>query len=110
MKAPVPSEKFEQLRLVSWLQAKGLKFTHVVGNASSRRRGAQNKAMGMSAGFPDLIIVVRAAVLFVELKRQRGGRVSDEQAQWIFALHEAGAHARVCNGFEKAKAFVEEFL
>lgn len=106
----VPSEAFEQLRLVAWLQSKKLRFTHVVGNASSKRAGAKNKRMGMSPGFPDLIILVPGEILFVELKRRERGRVSAEQQEWIEALEACGGRAQVCRGFEEAKRLVESYL
>lgn len=45
------------------------------------------------AGFPDLVIVGNA-VIFVELKSQRG-RVSPEQQAWLDALMRAGVEAHV---------------
>ena len=40
---------------------------------------------GSAAGFPDLVLVRPPEMLFLELKGP-GGRVSDEQAEWIEAL------------------------
>jgi hypothetical protein len=37
------------------------------------------------AGFPDLVLVRPPRVLFVELKSQ-GGRIRDEQIEWLTAL------------------------
>lgn len=44
-------------------------------------------------GFPDLVLV-RERVIYLELKRERG-KLTDEQADWLLALLEAGAHAYV---------------
>lgn len=37
-------------------------------------------------GFPDCVFVRGARVVFAELKRERGGRVSPEQRAWLDAL------------------------
>lgn len=48
----------------------------------SLRDGARRKAMGMTAGEPDLrIYLPRGRTLFVELKRRNGGRLSPAQ-EW----------------------------
>lgn len=47
-------------------------------------------------GFPDLVLVSgqRKRIVFLELKREKG-TVSDRQADWIRALHAAGAEVYV---------------
>lgn len=46
------------------------------------------------AGFPDLVICGPGGVAFVELKAE-GGRLSDEQIDWLTALRTAGQAAYV---------------
>ena len=45
-------------------------------------------------GWPDVVLVRGATILYRELKRERG-RVSVEQAGWLDALREAGQDAGV---------------
>lgn len=40
------------------------------------------------AGFPDLFMVRRERALAAELKRQTGGKTSDEQKEWLARLEE----------------------
>lgn len=47
-------------------------------------------------GYPDLTLVHREhGVLFLEIKREKDGRVSDHQHAWINDLQIAGARARI---------------
>lgn len=47
-------------------------------------------------GFPDLVLVhTLHGVLWRELKRAKGGRVSPEQAEWLECLTIAGQDARI---------------
>lgn len=77
-------------------------------------RGAKLKRIGQSKGFPDYIIICHQKghpdyldIVAVEMKRQHGGTLSDEQAQWLSALDEAGIWTGVCKGADDAIAFVE---
>jgi len=66
------------------------------------------KQQGVSRGFPDYIVIVKGKLLFIELKRVKGSRVSPEQLEWIAALEACGVYAEVCAGWEHAKVFIEE--
>lgn len=110
-----PSEAIECLRFVAWLDT--LKdsgriqdYTHVANESVSQSQLIKNRALGTSAGFPDYIIVARYKLIFIEMKRQRGGRVSPQQQGWLDTLLSAGQIAAVCKGFEAAKAFVESVI
>jgi hypothetical protein len=116
VKAPAPpSENIECLRFVHYLnklQSEGRiqKFTHVANESVSQSQLIKNQALGTSAGFPDYIIVGKYKLIFVEMKRIRGGRVSPQQQAWIDTLTSAGQAASVCKGFEQARDFVEAQL
>ena len=76
------------------------------------------RAEGIKAGAPDLIIFDRPPSkreakeacpgVAIELKRIKGGRVSDEQRQWLDNLSARGWITAVCKGFEEAVKLLEE--
>ena len=48
--------------------------------------------------------------LFIEMKRQKGGKVSDAQKAWISALIDQGYLAVVCYGWKDAAELIEDYL
>jgi hypothetical protein len=109
IKVRPPSEDFEAKRLTAYLTARGWRHTHIANETASKRQAVKNKSMGTSRGVPDyLIIHPKAGLVFIELKRARGGRISAFQKEWIEALNTAGVPARVCNGFNECKKWLEE--
>lgn len=71
------------------------------------------KRMGVSAGFPDVEIpLVRGHYhgFYIEMKRQKGGRLSPEQAEWLSYLREQGYFAEVAKGFEEAKKMFLDYI
>jgi hypothetical protein len=58
---------------------------------------------GLLAGMPDLILLKRGGVLFLEFKRPDGrGRVSEEQQDVHERLHQLGFEVRVVDRFDEA--------
>lgn len=111
-KKTIPSELYECKRFISWLRSKSYRFTHVPNESFSKRQGLKNKSLGVSAGFPDYIVLLpNKKLLFIEMKRSRPARskVSPEQKLWLEALTLAGFPSMVCYGFEEAKRFVETY-
>lgn len=106
------SEYLEGRILVQWLKRKNLLFSHLAQSTFTRsfRTLSKLKASGVVKGVPDYVVIVPGRVLFVELKRIKGGRVSKEQKEWVEALTEAGCPAKVCLGAAEAIKFVEGFL
>ena len=116
-KAKSPPEDQEQLALVNWLRMKGIRFHHSP-NGGHRHKAVAGKlkAQGVSAGFPDLIIFPQIGsgrpLLFIELKRRKGGTISGSQKEWIDYLSELFCQgypmdAEVCRGFDDARKYVE---
>jgi len=108
-----PTEEEEQKVLVQWLELKKLKFTSVPNSTwtPSIHQKVKNKAMGLRAGFPDMIVLVPDQLLCIELKRKKGGKVELSQQQWIEALNKTPfVNAKVCFGADEAIKFVESFL
>lgn len=113
------SEDEIQIEVVKRLRAAGVAFFHVANERrTSPRQGAKLKAMGVSAGVPDLIIVcpeqkppavVDAAMarypgcrtFALELKADRG-RLSEPQRAWLDTMSSAGWEIAVTYGLTEA--------
>ncbi len=111
LKVAIPTEHQEQRDLVRWFRRKYAPvriFAIPNGGYRSMTDAAKFKAEGLSAGIPDLF--VPAWRLWVEMKRQKGGRVSPEQADWIKYLESVGYTCLVCPGSENAQAQIEAFV
>jgi hypothetical protein len=105
----IPTEAEEQATFVQWLEIKGYKFTAIPNSTYTKswKQKVHNRAMGLRAGFPDLAIIVNDIFCCVELKRLKGGTLSQEQKSWIEALENAGIPAKVCKGADEAMNFIE---
>jgi hypothetical protein len=62
---------------------------------------ARLKAEGVCSGVPDLFIP--AWKTWIEMKRQKGGTVSQEQKDWTLYLQGLGYKVFICKGAEDAK-------
>ena len=116
----IPTEAQEQETLFDWHKKMTgeypvLRLMHHIPNGGSRNPvEARNLRMqGVKAGVPDIFLpCARKGYhgLYIELKRQRGGRVSPEQRQMIADLREQGYKVEVCAGFDAAREVIEEYL
>lgn len=71
------------------------------------------KSQGYKKGFPDLIVFAKNkkhSILFLELKREKGGVVSKDQKDWIKWLTDAGYYAKVVKGNKEAVEVLEKYL
>ena len=110
-KTDIPLEKDEQKRLCKWLKDNkighwanglGVKLDYDVKYIASLR------SQGHYVGLPDMTILLgNGKVCYIELKRQKGGRVSEEQKKWIDYINKNGYPAKVCNGCDEAIEFIE---
>jgi hypothetical protein len=110
LKAALPTEHEEQRDLVRWFRRKYGPvriFAIPNGGYRSMTTAGKLKAEGVIAGIPDLF--VPAWLLWVEMKRQKGGRVSPEQADWIEYLEGVGYTCLVCPGSQNAQAQIDAF-
>ena len=78
------------------------------GGARHPAVAAKLKATGTVKGIPDLH--VPAWGLWIEMKRQKGGRVSDEQREQIAYLESIGHTCLVCAGNEIAQQMTRAFV
>lgn len=75
--------------------------------------GVRMKALGVSAGFPDVFVVLACGKyhgFFVEMKPEKGGKVTDSQLEWLAHLRSKGYYAEVAKGFEDAKRQFMDYL
>lgn len=109
----IPYEENEQRVLIEWLEIKGLKFSAIPNSTytTSWKVKNKNKAMGVRAGLPDLLICLPNRLLFIEMKREKGGQISENQKEWIGELNQIdNVEAVVCRGFDEAKNYIENYL
>lgn len=108
----IPSEHFEQRELVSWFRRKYEPcriFAIPNGGWRSKAVAAKLKVEGVSAGVPDLFVPEH--LLWVEMKRIKGGSLSKEQKDWRdYLIGECSHTWMVCLGAEDAKKQIEAFM
>ena len=115
-----PTEDAEPMALFRWAELQAGKYPELrllfhIPNGGSRGKAEAGRfrAMGVKAGVPDLFLpVARQGMhgLFIELKRQKGSRVSKEQQTWGTALYKQGYAAHVCYGWEDAMRVILRYL
>lgn len=108
-------EEIECVALTNYLellkeQRKVIVFSHTAQETYTKswKQKSKNKRMGVRSGVPDYLIVTKNKLLFIEMKRKKGGVVSKTQKEWIKAINDAGGFAVVCSGFEEAKKVIEK--
>ena len=92
-----PLESHEQITLVQWLEIKELKFTAIPNSTYTQHMSVKLRNMreGVRAGFPDLIVLIApdqakdgtGRMLCIEMKRIKGGVVSQVQKEWAKAIN-----------------------
>ena len=92
-----------------------LRLMYAIPNGGSRHpaEAAHLKAQGVKAGVPDICLpCARSGYhgLYIEMKRTKGGRLSEEQKIMIEALRDQGYKAEVCKGWENARKTIEKYL
>ena len=92
-----PSEHFEQVTVVNWLERNGIVFFAVPNGGKRDMRTAMTlKREGVRAGAPDLVLVNCAPSdgrpVMIEMKRKRGAKYSDEQLEIHEAARASGWH------------------
>jgi hypothetical protein len=78
------------------------------GEKRSIKTAVRLKKMGVVAGIPDLF--VPSWMLYIELKREKGGVVSPAQKEIMSYLERVGYTCLVCHGATDASRKVLEFL
>ena len=114
------NESKEQKLLFQWSEWYAKQYPEVklmfhIPNGGSRNpiEGRHLKEQGVKAGVPDVFLpVARKGChgLFIEMKRAKGGVLSQFQRDYIEALMKEGYSCAVCHGFDEAKRVIEEYL
>jgi hypothetical protein len=108
IKRILPTEDEEQAAFVQWFRLKWPDvriFAIPNGGKQAWITAKRMKATGRSPGVPDLNIP--AWEVWVEMKRQKGGSLSDDQKDWHEYLRGLGHTVFVAKGAEEAKKIVE---
>lgn len=122
-----PNEAEEQIQFVDYCKVIGIRAvstqngTYIPdskdenGNSNFNKFAYINrqKRMGLDEGFPDLIVFAKNSqhcCLFLEMKRQKGGVVSEEQKEWIQWLDENDYAVGVAYGYDSAVRILNKYL
>lgn len=117
---PTPTEAQEQKALFEWAEWAKRRYPELalmyhIANEGRRSYslGKEMKAQGLRSGVPDICLPVPRGgygALYIEMKRRKDSRLSDNQRGWINGLNRAGNRAVVCKGWEEAKQEIETYL
>ncbi|NBI18498.1 VRR-NUC domain-containing protein [Neglecta sp. X4] len=115
-KKPIPKQKC----LFRWAAYQSGRFPELallyhVPNGGSRKKAEAGRfrAEGVKAGVPDLCLpVARGGFhgLYIELKRQKGSKTSDDQKRWLSELEKQGYFTALCKGWEAAAKVITDYL
>lgn len=116
----IPLEEIEQEHVFLWASMEEraypeLAMLYAIPNGGKRaiKTAVALKKQGVKRGVPDMCLPVPRGGfngLYIELKRVKGGTVSDEQREWIAALNKQGYKAIICHGAEEAIEQIRGYL
>jgi hypothetical protein len=115
----IPTEEEDQKALVAWLKMLPVLFFAIPNDNKTsfldRRKSIVSElraqSLGKSPGVPDLVIMAKNKLpLFLEMKRLKGGRLSEAQKKWHQDLEEYGHIVRTAKGFGEAVDIVKKYL
>ena len=105
-----PLEKEEGMALTSWVRSHHpeVLFAHVANEGQERKI-----AEGLVPGYPDYTLDEARGGYFglrIELKRRKGGKLSDNQKDIAVKLLNNGYVWAACRGFPEAKMIVQWYM
>lgn len=110
----ISTEHQECAAFVQYLNLKNIKHTHINNEmwTKSWKQKMKAKVEGVSRGVPDYLILLKDKVVFIEMKRIKGGVVSSEQKEWIDELNKIGGNvkANICYGADQAINYIESLI
>ena len=111
----VPLEEDEQSALCEWMNIKKILYqASALGAFMHPATFTKMQKIGCKAGFPDIMIFDRPPKypeyvgVAIEMKRKKGGKISDEQSEWCLQLAVRKWEVRVCLGADDAIKFLTE--
>ena len=114
-------ELLHQGKVVMWCRDNGIMIGALAQSTWTESWSViqKNKKAGVVRGLPDLMIIIPSKyrkngmnkTVMLEMKRLKGGVVSEYQKKWIDALNKSeGIVANVCRGHEEAIEWIKSFL
>ena len=114
-------EHTEQVNLIKWWELVCRKWNlderllFAIPNGGERNVivASRLKSEGVRSGVPDLFLACGRSCyhgLFIEMKKPKGGRVSDNQKSFIDLLKNQDYATAVCHGWSEAMAAIESYL
>lgn len=117
IKINIPTEAQEQTSLFAWANYKPelryLMWCNTNSGKWSPQYAVKLKRMGAKAGVPDITIAIPKKGyhgLYIELKRLKGGIISEVQDNMQTELFKQGYYVAVCNGWIEAKKIICEYM
>ncbi len=118
---PVPTEHEEQVRVCQWwaLYAAQHKIPECLlfaipnGANKSLASAAKFKREGLRAGSPDLFLAIARQTfhgMAIEMKRTKGGVLSQKQSDVLLALSCQRYNTQICKGADEAIAAITRYL
>lgn len=108
------TEYEEQVAFVQWLRVMGLPHWRTPNETYTKSwsQKNKNKALGVSAGVPDLFVALpKIGLVAIEMKRTKGSVTSQAQKDWLGILNDIpGVEAHICKGAEAAIEVIKELL
>lgn len=104
------SEDWEQRQLVQWVRKYpwGQLLFHI-----PNENHHHDTPLGVRSGVPDLMLPIPMGGkhgLFIEMKREKGGHLSDAQKRWLLWLGELGYETACCRGWKSARDVIERYM
>ncbi len=115
-----PTEEQEQAAVIEWAMLMSKQFPDLedifhIGNGGlrSKSEAVRLKKIGVKPGVSDLFLpapVGKYHGLWVEMKRQEGGKLSPAQKDWIDRMNRKGYLAVRADGAEEACEIIYKYL
>ena len=106
----LPDERTEQIALCQWLDIKRIDY-FAIPNGGHRHllTAIKLKQEGVKSGVSDMAIFLPDKILFLEMKKQKGGVQSDTQKAFEQIVSKYPyARYELARGFVKAKEIIEK--